>query len=141
MTTDQAEMERTLTVNLALTADLDEKGKVVISGDRSTKELGKGDPPCPFNFTLTDNTNLNVKFLSLDTEDDWSQCPPPGGENSKQIVGIHIHNDKTPKTAKFTDNNGNKGAMDVCYQWNFTCDDPSKLPITFDPIIKNGGTN
>jgi hypothetical protein len=141
MRTDQAEMERTLTVNLALTADLDEKGNVVISGDRSTKELKKGDPPRTFNFTLTDNTNLNVKFLSLDSEDNWSQCPPPGGENSQQIVGVQVHNNQTPKTARFTDNNSNKGAMDVCYQWNFTCDDPSKLPISFDPIIKNGGTN
>jgi hypothetical protein len=29
--------------------------------------------------------------------------------------------------------------MDVAYQWNFTCNDSSYLPITFDPIIRNGG--
>jgi hypothetical protein len=28
--------------------------------------------------------------------------------------------------------------MDVCYRWNFKCDDANQHP-TFDPIIDNGG--
>ena len=124
---------------LQLTADFDEKGKVVINGDRSTKVLGKGEPPRRFNFALTDNTGLNVRFDSLDTQDNRSQCPPTvTGENSGQIVGVQINNAQ----AAFTDNNSNpssQGPLDVCYRWNFTCDDRSKLPISFDPIIRNPG--
>ena len=87
-----------------------------------------------FTFGLIDNTRLGVAFDSLDTQDNCSTCPPNSGENSQQIVGVVINN----ILSSFTDNNRG-GAMDVSYQWNFTCNDPTKLPIRFDPIIKNGG--
>jgi hypothetical protein len=129
---------------LPLTADLDGNGNVVINGDRSTKVLGKGEPPRRFSFTLTDNTGLNVRFASLDTQDNRSQCPPTvTGTQSGQIVGVQIRNDRTPKEARFTDNNSNPSSqppVDVCYRWNFTCDDTSQPPISFDPIIRNPGT-
>ncbi len=140
MKSDQAELNREQTMtDLPLTAKLDGNGAVVIDGDRTDKFVAKGNPPHKFKFTLTDTTTLNVNFLSLDTEDKWSQCPPPGGGNSKQIEDVDLRNDKAPKEASFKDKNDNRGNLDICYRWNFTCDDPSKLPITFDPIIKNGG--
>ena len=129
---------------LPLSADKDGNGNVVINGDRSLKLLKKGEPPHRFSFTLQDNTGLNVRFASLDAEDYRSQCPPSvTGNQSSQIVGVQMKNDRTPKEAQFVDNNSNSSSedpLDVCYRWNFTCDDPSKLPITFDPIIRNPGT-
>jgi len=89
-----------------------------------------------FSFTLVDQTNLSVAFLSLDAADNSTACPPPSGQNSQQIHGVHING----TSASFTDSNSG-GAMPVSYQWNFTCSDPSKLPITYDPIINNGGSN
>lgn len=89
-----------------------------------------------FTFGLIDNTGLSIAFQSLDSQDDCSICPPNAGENSRQIVGVNINNN----LSSFTDNN-NGNATDVSYQWNFTCNDPTKLPIKFDPIIKNGGGN
>ena len=124
------------TTDIALTAVL-KGGKVAIEGDRSPVSLSKDEPPRRFNFNLTDNTGLGVQFKSLDTQDNWSKCPPAAGENSSQITGTTIAPDGL--SAAFTDNNGNKGQMAVCYQWNFQCSDASKLPITFDPIINNGG--
>lgn len=93
-----------------------------------------------FTFTLQDNSGLNVRFSSLDTEDGGT-CPPDPGENSGQIVGVVMNNNRTPKTAAFTDNNNNKakdGPLNVCYQWNFTCDAGAEVD-SFDPIITNGG--
>jgi len=104
---------------------------------------GNAGPSLPFNsgqhrftFGLIDNTGLGVQFSSLDTQDNCSTCPPNPGENSRQIVGVVINN----YLSSFTDNNSGS-AMDVSYQWNFRCNDQSKLPISFDPIIKNGGGN
>lgn len=95
-----------------------------------------------FNFTLADNTNLDVSFRSLDREDDCSTCPPASGNNSRQIVGVAMNNNQTPKKASFTDNNNNKasdGPLDVSFQWNFTCNDSSVRVESYDPIITNGG--
>lgn len=89
-----------------------------------------------FNFSLTDNTGLGVAFSGLDTQDNCSTCPPASGENSQQIVGVTMQG----SSASFTDNNRG-AAQDVAYQWKFTCNDSSWLPITFDPIIRNGGGN
>jgi hypothetical protein len=105
----------------------------VISGN-AAPSLGNGSGQHRFNFALTDNTGLGVAFSSLDAKDNWSTCPPPSGDNSQQIVGVSMNG----TSAAFTDNNRG-GAMDVAYQWNFTCNDSSYLPITFDPIIRNGG--
>jgi hypothetical protein len=98
--------------------------------------LPQGSGVHRFNFALTDNTGLNVQFASLDTEDNCSTCPPATGKNSQQIVGETIKNDQT---ASFTDNNNNSGTMDVCYQWNFTCNNPNVTVEPYDPIIINGG--
>jgi hypothetical protein len=126
-----------VTVSLSLTARTNKNGKVWIDGDRTKTKLRRGDPPHLFSFTLDDKTkpSLNVEFDSLDTEDDWPECPPPGGQNSTQISSVTI----TPDAASFVDSNSNtNGAMDVCYRWNFKCDDANQHP-TFDPIIDNGG--
>lgn len=120
--------------NVALTATLT-GNKVQISGVGGA-DLKKDSGAHRFNFTLSSPPGVNVRFDSLDTEDDCSTCPPSSGENSKQIVGVQIGS----STASFTDNNNNKTPMDVSYQWNFTCDDPKLNVGSFDPIIKNGGT-
>lgn len=110
--------------------------------------LGDGDANIPqnqaatrFNFTLNDGTGFNVKFASLDTADNSTACPPPAGENSRQIVGVTLQNNQSPRTASFTDNNSNlaaNGPMNVTYAWNFTCDAGATV-LQFDPIITNGG--
>lgn len=122
--------------DIPLTATL-AGSKVRINGN-GARTLPRDSGAHRFNFTLTDHTSLNVEFSSLDSEDNCSTCPPASGENSRQIVGMTIG--PRPRTASFTDNNSNKGAMDVGYQWNFTCGDPTKEVEPFDPIIKNGGT-
>lgn len=94
--------------------------------------LPKGSGAHRFNFILNDTTTFNVEFDTLDTEDDTT-CPPSSGENSDQIVGVVINS----KDAHFTDNNSRP--VNVCYQWNFTCNDSSKTVEPFDPIIINGG--
>jgi hypothetical protein len=55
--------------------------------------------------------------------------------NSQQIHGVNING----TSAAFTDSNSGQ-AMPISYQWNFTCNNPSYLPITYDPIINNGGS-
>ena len=122
--------------DIPLTATL-AGSKVRISGN-GARNLPRGSGAHRFNFTLADPTGLNVQFSHLDTEDNRSTCPPAAGENSLQIVGVTIG--PRPGTASFTDNNNNQGPMDVSYQWNFTCDDPTKQVEPFDPTIKNGGS-
>jgi hypothetical protein len=125
----------------------DRSGDIVIisliSGDPGPS-LGHGSGAHRFRFTLQDSTGINVQFASLDTQDNWSSCPPPGGDNSGQISGVQMHNNPPlPRNAAFTDNNSNpssSGPMDVCYQWNFTCDDQNVTVRPYDPIIRNGGT-
>src|SRR5215212_1149074 len=98
------------TTVIPLTADLDGSGKVVINGNRSPVTLGKGEPGRRFSFTLEDNTKLNVRFASLDTEDYCSQCPPAPGDNSKLIGNVQIKNDRTPEEAWFIDSNNNSSS-------------------------------
>lgn len=122
--------------DIPLTATLT-GSKVTIEGDGDLT-LKKGAPAHRFRFTLNDETKLNVEFASLDREDNCSTCPPESGDNSDQIVAVTIG--PHPGTAAFTDNNNNKGLMYISYQWNFTCDDPTKEVEPFDPVIINGGT-
>ena len=115
-----------------------------VGGDPAPS-LARGSGAHHFTFTLQDSTGHNVQFASLDTQDGWSSCPPPGGDNSGQISGVQMQNGQPlPRNASFTDNNnnqGNNGVLDVAYQWIFTCDDPTITVGSFDPIIKNGGSN
>jgi hypothetical protein len=102
--------------------------------------LPKGSGSHRFNFGLTDQTRLDVKFESLDAEDNQPTCPPASGQNSSQIQGVSMQNNGQNKSAGFTDlNNNQNGSMSLCYQWNFSCNDPSKTVKPFDPIIINGG--
>lgn len=132
--------------DIVLTATLTGKRIAITctSGDPGPN-IPRGSPAQHFSFTLQDNSGHNVRFASLDTEDGWSSCPPPGGDNSGQISGVQMQNGPPlPRNAGFTDNNsnpGSNGTLDVCYQWNFSCDDPSITVGSFDPIIKNGGSN
>ena len=111
--------------------------EIVVSGDGGAN-LPANSGAHRFDFSLTSPAGVTVRFESLDTQDNCSTCPPASGENSKQIVAVHIG--PNGDTAGFTDNNSNHNAMDVSYQWNFTCGDPSLQVQSFDPIIRNGGT-
>jgi hypothetical protein len=132
--------ERSATVtnqDVQLTANMQGQRVVIsVTAGNASPSLGYNSGQHRFTFGLIDNTGLGVRFSSLDTQDNCSTCPPNPGENSQQIVGVVINN----ILSSFTDNNSGS-AMDVSYQWNFTCNDQSKLPISFDPIIKNGGGN
>jgi hypothetical protein len=122
------------TVQLAATI---EGSNVVVSGNGGAN-LPANSGAHRFDFSLTSPPGVSVRFASLDTQDNCSTCPPASGENSQQIVAVHIG--PNGDTAGFTDNNSNRQAMDVSYQWNFTCSDPSLQVQPFDPIIRNGGT-
>jgi hypothetical protein len=122
--------------DIPLTASL-AGSKVRITGN-GARNLPQNSGGHRFKFTLTDQTGLNVQFSHLDSEDNQSACPPASGENSLQIVGVTIG--PHAGTASFTDNNNNKGPMDVTYQWNFPCDHPTTQVEPFDPRIRNGGT-
>jgi len=93
-----------------------------------------------FNFTLNDTTGGQVRFSSLDAQDNSTSCPPVGsGNQSSQIVGVVIAQDG--QSARFTDNNSNlasNGPLNVSYQWEFTCSATFTVG-TFDPVISNGG--
>jgi hypothetical protein len=117
-----------------LTASIRNNQVVIVSSGDPSPSLPANSGAHRFNFTLTDNTGLGIAFQSLDTQDNCSTCPPASGENSLQIVAVTM----SGNSAAFTDNNRGQ-AMDVSYQWNFTCNDPSWLPIRYDPIIRNGG--
>lgn len=110
------------------------QGNRILVDGQGGATLPKGSGAHRFRFNLNDATGFDVRFASLDTEDNAS-CPPSSGENSQQIVAVVIN----PKDAAFTDNNNNNGQMNVCYQWNFTCNDSTKTVEPFDPIIINGG--
>jgi hypothetical protein len=130
-------------IPIALTATVN-GSKVNISGPSGPFIAGKDTGAWQFDFTLYDNTGgLDVQFDSLDCADNLATCPPTGsGDNSSQIGGVTKNNSATPKTAGFTDNNSNKakdGPMNVSFQWNFTCNDPSKTVGAYDPLISNGG--
>lgn len=68
---------------IPLTATVTGSG-VSINGNGAAN-LPRGSGAHRFNFTLADQTGLNVQFSSLDTEDNSSTCPPAPGENSLQI--------------------------------------------------------
>lgn len=128
---------------IQLTARLDNSGKVVIDSNAPNQsDLPKNSGSCRFEFELDDQTGLNVRFKQLnngmlDVQDNSQACPPPSGMNTTQIVGVTRPSNTR---AGFTDKNDNTGGpMPVSYQLNFECDDPSKHPIAYDPIIINGG--
>jgi hypothetical protein len=119
--------------SIALTARLS-GNKVSVTGPGSAT-LPARSGSHRFNFTLDDQTGLNVTFQSLTAADDCTTCPPTGPA-SQQIKAVNTNG----TSAAFTDSNSGDPTS-VSYQWNFTCNDPSKLPITYDPIINNGGSN
>jgi hypothetical protein len=137
----QAQAGPAATRTVQLTAAL-VGGRVQITGAGGA-DLPKGSLNHRFEFVLDDQTGLNVRFKQvddgmLDVKDNSQACPPPAGMNTNQIVGVARMSDVR---AGFTDKNDNKnGPMPVSYQLNFECDDASKNPISYDPIIINGGT-
>lgn len=118
---------------VTLTATLS-NGQVSVTGNGGTN-LPHGSGSHRFKFSLVDQTGLGVTFLSLDAADNCTTCPPPSGMNSQQIHAISING----TTAEFTDSNSGN-SMPISYQWNFSCNNSNYLPITYDPIINNGGS-
>ena len=116
---------------LQLTAKL-VAGRVEVSGDKTRVKLPKDSGSHTFKFKLDDRTGLNVRFSSL-SADESDSCPPQAGINTDQITGIEIDD----KKASFTDVNAGD-ARNICYAWQFACDDAGQAP-EFDPIIENGG--
>lgn len=115
------------------------RGQTISILGNGTASLPKGQAATHFRFLLNDTSGANVKFSALDSADGIATCPPTGSGNcSRQIVGVSMNNNADPRTAQFTDNNNNKGQLNVSYQWNFTCD-PPYLVEPFDPVISNGG--
>ena len=112
--------------------------KISITGSGG-RTLGKGSGAHIFKFELDDETTHNVKFASLTTADNCSTCPPDTSKPNTQIDQVRIDNSGNRRTARFRDKNDNKPAMDVSYEWHFTCDDPGVTVSSFDPIISNGG--
>jgi len=121
-------------LSIQLTATL-QNGQVVITGNGGASLPAKSGSH-RFMFSLDDQTGLGVTFLSLDAADNCTDCPPPSGMNSQQIQAVNTNG----TSAAFTDSNCG-GPMQISYQWNFTCNDASKLPIRYDPIINNGGSS
>lgn len=121
-------------LSIPLTATL-ENGSVVVRGNGSAS-LPAHSGSHRFMFSLDDQTGLDVVFTTLDAADDCTACPPPSGMNSQQIHAVSANG----TSAAFTDSNSG-GATQISYQWNFTCNDSSKLPISYDPIINNGGSS
>ena len=124
--------------NIKLTATMNGTNEISITGSGG-RTLGKGSGAHIFRFELDDQTTHNVKFASLKAADDCSTCPPDTSKPNTQIDKIRIDNSGSPRTARFRDKNDNKPAMDVSYEWHFTCDDPGIPVSSFDPIISNGG--
>jgi hypothetical protein len=117
---------------------------VVIVGDGGM-HLARDSGAHRFEFRLADETDpkVNVRFKRinqgmLDVKDDVQVCPPPAGKDTRQIIAETRSPDGLG--AGFVDKNDNRNRdMPISYQFNFDCDDPTKLPICFDPIIINGG--
>lgn len=120
-------------ISITLTATLS-NGQVSVTGNGGAN-LPRATGAHRFNFSLVDQTGLNVTFLSLDAADNCTTCPPPSGMNSEQIHAVNING----TSAAFTDSNSGS-EMSISYQWNFTCNNSNYLPITYDPIINNGGS-
>ena len=134
------EQETPLMANqdIKLTASMNGPNKISITGSGG-RTLGKGSGAHIFRFELDDQTTHKVKFASLTAADDCSSCPPDTSKPNTQIDQIRIDNSGSKRTARFRDKNDNKPAMDVSYEWHFTCDDPNITVSSFDPIISNGG--
>jgi len=130
------------THHITLTAELNPSNpmEIRVTGN-GRRRLPRGSGWHHFKFTLNDRTPHNVEFLSLAAADNCSDCPPPAGSSSGQIVNISMDNNPghgRPRTAEFEDRNDNKPAMNVSYQWAFRCN-PGMTVLPFDPIISNGG--
>lgn len=135
----EKESEMAGPIDITLTATVRDSA-ISVSGNGSAN-IPVNQGATRFNFTLIDNTGFNVQFASLDTADNSTACPPPPGENSRQISGVTMHNNQTPPTASFTDNNSNNaasGPLSISYAWNFSCDAGMTVG-QYDPIITNGG--
>ena len=130
---------RTIELTASLTAD----GRVRVTG-AGDADLLRNSGDHRFEFELDDKTGLNVRFKQLndgmlDVLDNSDACPPPTGMNTTQIVGVTRPSNTR---AGFTDKNDNKnGPMPVCYQFHFECNDSTKHPIRYDPVIINGGSD
>jgi len=127
---DEAKGAQVLTNHL--TAELDAKDNVIVTGDKTRVKLPHKSGPHTFKFELTDNTGLNVRFSAFGAEL-GETCPQAAGDNTEQITGLNI----ADKRAEFTDENSGK-AITFGYTWFFSCDDSNQHP-TFDPIVDNGG--
>jgi hypothetical protein len=125
-------------VNIPLTTSV-HGNRISINGSGNAS-LPQNQGATVFNFTLNDTTGGQVRFSSLDAQDNSTSCPPVGsGNQSSQIVGVVIAQDG--QSARFTDNNSNlasNGPLNVSYQWEFTCSATFTVG-TFDPVISNGG--
>ena len=128
---------------IELTAEPDGAG-VRITGPDSARwiELPRGSGSRRFVFHLTDRTGgRHVRFHQdrdkiLDAQDGTRDCPSPMiGNRSGQLVGVHRNDDME---VEFTNNNSNRGMLEIGYQLNFECDNQVE-PITYDPIYCNGG--
>ena len=132
------------THDITLTATLNpaDPAEIIITGNGG-RNLPKGSGSHHFKFELDDKTTKNVKFASLTAADNCSTCPPDTTKPNTQIVDVRTDNSPSsgqPRRAEFKDKNDNKPAMDVSYQWEFTCD-PTMKVSPFDPTIVNGGKN
>jgi hypothetical protein len=130
-------------IDIALTATMNGKDRIDISGPSGPFPLGVDTGAWHFDFALNDTTGKGVRFTTLDAEDNRNTCPPTvAGNSSKLIVGDHVE-PSDPTKARFIDNNNNRakdGVVDVSFQWNFECDDESIKHIgTYDPVVPNGG--
>ena len=94
MGNEPLEMEQTMTSsNHDIVLSADRSGNIITItciGGNPGPSLKRGSPAHRFRFTLQDNTGLNVKFASLDTEDNCPNCPPPGGDNSRKTEVLLI---------------------------------------------------
>jgi len=127
-------------VDVALTATLNGK-KIDISGPTSFPLLGVDTGAWHFDFTLDDQTGKQVRFTTLDAQDGCTKCPSTKGNSSKLISGERVE-PGDPPMAHFIDNNNNDsklGVVNVGFQWNFACNDPTITVEPYDPVVPNGG--
>lgn len=126
-----------MTHNIKLTATA-ANGQVAISGPTAPISLPPGSGAHPFNFTLTDNSGMNVRFLPAPdflAVSETETCPAQAnGITTDQIDQVH----SSGNTARFIDKNMG-AARTLGYALYFACSDPSQTPC-FDPIINNGGS-
>jgi hypothetical protein len=126
----------TVNVNLGTSVS----GNTITITGNGAINIPAGQQATHINFFLNDTSGGQVQFVSLDAQDNSTSCPPTvNGNQSSQIVGVTMNNaPANNKSARFTDNNSNQGAMNISYQWNFSCSATFNV-LPFDPIISNGG--